>query len=198
MTAESEDLVAAAQQRDRAAMEELIKRYLPGLRTFVRLRVDHSLRAKESCSDLVQSACMEALEHLGQFEYRGEDSFRNWLFTTALNKIRSRREYWQADKRDPAHEAALPAADASSQLADGYASLRSPLDAVIGHEFALRLEAAFDRMPEQYREVLTLSRVLGLSNAQIAVELGKSDGAVRTLLSRALVRLSALLDETPA
>jgi DNA-directed RNA polymerase specialized sigma24 family protein len=46
--------------------------------------------------------------------------------------------------------------------------------------------------------VLTLSRVLGLSNAQIAVELGKSDGAVRTLLSRALVRLSALLDETPA
>ena len=41
-------------------------------------------------------------------------------------------------------------------------------------------------------------RILGRSHAEIAVEMGKSEGAVRTLLSRALVRLSALLDETPA
>ena len=114
----------------------------------------------------------------------------------ALNKIRERREHWQAERRDPALEVCLPmTSDSVNQLCDGYAALGSPVEAAIGHELVVRLEAAFDRLPERYREMLTLSRILGLSHTEIADQIGKSEGAVRTLLSRALVRLSALLDE---
>ena len=52
---------------------------------------------------------------------------------------------------------------------------------------------AFAQLPEDYREVITLSRVVGLSHGQIASQLGKSEGAVRVLLHRALARLSGLL-----
>ena len=58
-----------------------------------------------------------------------------------------------------------------------------------------RIESAFDRLPEEYREVITLARIAGLSRAEIAERMGRREGAVRTLLSRALARLAELLDE---
>lgn len=186
-------IVDAAKAGDAAALQELLDRHLAGLRVFVRLRVDEKLRAKESCSDLVQSACREALEHLGQFEYRGEASFRNWLYTAALNKIHNRREYWAADKRDAGRERPLPSSGQDGELAQAYASVTSPSQQAMGHELVERLERAFDVLPAQYREVLTLSRIAGQSTAEIAAQLGKSEGAIRTTLSRALVRLSELL-----
>jgi RNA polymerase sigma-70 factor (ECF subfamily) len=56
-----------------------------------------------------------------------------------------------------------------------------------------QLEAAFARLPEDYRQVLVSSRILGLSHGEIAEEMGRSEGAVRVLLHRALVRLGWLL-----
>jgi hypothetical protein len=52
------------------------------------------------------------------------------------------------------------------------------------------LEAAFDELPEHYREVITLSRIAGLSRAEIAAHMGRSEASVRNLLSRALVVLA--------
>ena len=48
-------------------------------------------------------------------------------------------------------------------------------------------------MPEEYREVITLAHLVGLSRAEIALQMGKSEGAVRVLLHRALARMSAIL-----
>jgi RNA polymerase sigma factor (sigma-70 family) len=48
--------------------------------------------------------------------------------------------------------------------------------------------------PENYREVITLSRVVGLSHREIGEQIGKNEGAVRVLLHRALARLGRLMD----
>ncbi len=48
---------------DPESIEALLAEHLPGLRAYVRLRMGPDLRAKESASDLVQSACCEILEH---------------------------------------------------------------------------------------------------------------------------------------
>ena len=56
--------------------------------------------------------------------------------------------------------------------------------------FFERLQRAFSTLPDEYREVITLARVVGLPHAEIAVKLGKSEGAVRILLHRALARLA--------
>ncbi|MCA8975247.1 MAG: hypothetical protein KDC98_11025, partial [Planctomycetes bacterium] len=55
------DLVDSASHGDPQAVEELLVRHLPRLRAFVRLRSPFALRARESCSDLVQSVCREVI-----------------------------------------------------------------------------------------------------------------------------------------
>ena len=193
--APTQQLVAAAQDGDGGAADALIRRYLPVLRAFVRLRSDQVLRAREADSDLVQTACRQALQSLGQFEWRNEGSFRNWLFALALNKIRNHKNVLIAGKRDVRREVQGTAGDAA--LGHAYGTMLSPTQELVAREGVARIEGAIDALPETYREVVLLSRVVGLSSAEIAEQTGQSDGAVRVQLSRALARLAALLEGTP-
>jgi len=195
MTISSEsdfDLLEAARSSAPGAVDALLERHLPGLRAFVRLRVTPALRVKESCSDLVQSVCKDLLQNLDNFDYQGEAPFKGWLFTAALNKIREHERYFAREKRDRNREVRLSDAEARS-LADCYASCLSPSREAMVHERVALIEAAFDRLPDDYREVLTLKRCAGLNHVEIARHMGRSEGAVRTLLSRALTRLSGIL-----
>ena len=179
------------QDADDAQLDELIARHLPALRAYVRLNIPPALRAKESCSDLVQSTCREALKARGEFEYRGPEAFRAWLFQWALHKIKDRAKFFRAEKRSPDRE--FRGSDAS-ELADLYSSIGSPSGAAIARENAELLEQAFDRLDDDDRQVIALCRIAGLPREEVAHALGKSDGAVRTQLSRALVRLAAELE----
>ncbi len=184
-------LVRAAQRGDRSALEELLGKNLPLLRAFVRLRMDRAFRSRESRSDIVQSTCREVLAGLERFEYRDEASFRAWLHTVALNKLKEKGRYHRAAQRDPGREVAGIAE--AEELLLGYAPLAGPSAIASAAEEARRIEAAFDELEPHYREVITLSRISGLGAAEIGERMGRSDAAVRQLLGRALVRLSALL-----
>ena len=72
-------LFERARSGDSEARGELMQRHLGGLRAFVRLKSGELIRAKESESDLVQSACREALSDLSSFECKSEEHFRGWL-----------------------------------------------------------------------------------------------------------------------
>ncbi len=194
---DSLELLARLREGDSDAIEALLERNLPGLRGYVRLHGGALLRSKESSTDLVQSVCREVLEHIDRFRYPSEAGFRQWLYVTAMRKIRRRYEYWGAQRRDAAREVPLDDG-ASSDLLDCYGSLCTPSQEAVAHEQVERIEAAFDRLPEDYREAIVLARVVGLSRAEIGERLGRSEGAVRTLLSRALARLAELLDEAEA
>jgi RNA polymerase sigma-70 factor (ECF subfamily) len=186
-------LVAAASLGDRQAVGELLARHLPALRVFVRLQIGPVLRLRESASDLVQSACRELLEHLDGFEYRGEEAFKHWLFTAALNKIREHNRYHRAERRDIAREQG----DAA-HLGALYGSLLTPSRITIARETVERLEAAFDQLPPDYREVIVLCRIVGLAQAEVATRMGRSVDSVRNLLLRALAQVSALADRPDA
>jgi DNA-directed RNA polymerase specialized sigma24 family protein len=93
------DLLRRARGGDAPAVRTLLERYLPGLRAFVRLNSGKALRSKDSCSDLVQSACREVLQHADNFEYGGEAGFKQWLYRTAMRKIAHRADHWRAAKR---------------------------------------------------------------------------------------------------
>lgn len=170
-----------------------LERLRPRLMAFVRLHSDPALRAKESCSDLVQSVYREVLENADRIEYQGDEAFRCWLFTWALNKIRDRQRHWLAQRRDARREVANSATNEHDLLAC-YQTLCTPSREAMLHEQIERIEAAFDRLPPQYREVITLSRIAGLSHAEIAARTDSTPGAVRTQLNRALVRLTSELE----
>lgn len=197
MTDDTAALVERASRGDPPAVDQLLERYLPGLRAFIRLRAGPIIRRRESESDLAQSVCREVLEHLDRFQYGDEAGFKRWLYTTALRKILHRYEYYAAQKRDVLRESPRSSASGSGEdaLAAEYRTFSTPSQHAIRREEVARVEQAFDRLREEQREVISLAHVVGLSRAEIATQLGKSEGAVRTMLSRALAELADLLEE---
>lgn len=193
---QSDPLVARAAAGDRTALGELLVRNLGALEAYLRLQAGAVLRGKESLSDLVQSVCAQVVGDLDRFEFRGEPQFRHWLCKQALHKLINKREYYGAQKRDVAREVhAAPAAD--SELHDPvlqcYATLCTPSRCASGREQLQRFESAFDELPEDYREAITLQRLVGLDYPEIAAAMQRSEGAVRNLVYRGLARLSARL-----
>ncbi|MCA8957234.1 MAG: sigma-70 family RNA polymerase sigma factor [Planctomycetes bacterium] len=182
-----------ATRGDPGALGELLEEYVPRVQAFVRLRMGAGLRAHESSVDLVQGVCVDLLRRQEQFEYRGEAEFRSWLFRAALNKIRERQRFWLRDRRDARREQGAPPSADSTRLEEVYRSFATPSQDLMSHEHIARLEAAFDRLPEHYREVITLARVVGLPHDAIAEQMGKSVGAVRQMLGRALLQLAEFM-----
>jgi RNA polymerase sigma-70 factor (ECF subfamily) len=59
----------------------------------------------------------------------------------------------------------------------------------------LRVLAALDTLPEEQREAIRLRYLVGLPSKEIAQKLGKTDGAIRVMLSRSLGKLQEMLAE---
>lgn len=186
------DLVALATQGHERALDQILVQHLPSLRAFVRLRAGPLVRLCESNSDIVQSVCRELLLAADRFEYRGDGPFRAWLYRTALNKILERTRSLTQQKRDVRREVQAPTTADYGALPGGGPTASQLASAA---ELSERMERAFDLLSDEHREVVTLARIVGLSHAEIATQLGRSEGAVRMLLSRALVALTRALDQ---
>ncbi|MCA8955761.1 MAG: sigma-70 family RNA polymerase sigma factor [Planctomycetes bacterium] len=187
------DLVQDASCGDEQAIRELLSLNLPRLRAFIRLRTGPQLRAREGDSDIVQSVCREVLNDLGKLEYQGEARFRSWLFQAALRKIIDKHRFHEMHKRDVRREER----GIDGGVLDCYQTLSSPSGQLMRQESADRFEAVFDSLPEDYREVITLSRIVGLPHAEIAQQMNRSVAAVRVLLHRAVAKLGVLLEGLP-
>jgi RNA polymerase sigma-70 factor (subfamily 1) len=181
------ELYERARTGDAGALANLIERHLPQLHAFVRLRLDRALRARESSMDVVQSVCRELLAHGAGFEFRGDDRFRAWLFTSALNKIREKHRFHHFGKRDLGREQDAVGDDGSAQRVAAYLT---PSMEAIGRESAAALLQALDSLSDDHREVITMARVVKLPHAVIGEVMGRSEEAVRQLLARALIRLT--------
>jgi len=189
-------LAARAQEGDREALETLLQRHLPGLEAFVRLRVGRAFLQREGASDVVQSACRDAVLGMDGFQYGGNEGFRKWLFAIAARKVADKFAFHRAQRRDIGREvvAAGPyagvSADASTIIARLSAVTASPLEEAQGAEMLTRIEAAMESLEPDERDVVLLSKVAQLSRAEVAEAMQRSEVSVRNLLHRTLVKLS--------
>lgn len=190
----NEALVHAAVRQERQAIESLLVRHLPTLRGWIRLRMGPTLRTRETADDLVQSVAREVLADLSQFEWRGEAAFRHWLFCQAQTKLAERARFVGRARRDPAREEHEP--DSLDATLVCYRSLCTPSAELAAREAVARIEAAFDALPADHKEAITLQRLCGMSYPELAAQLGRSEGAVRNLVYRGLARLALTLDRS--
>lgn len=190
MSQPTEVLVRAA-AHDKQAIEQLLVRHLPQLQGWLRLRMGPLLRSRETPEDLVQSVAREALGELSTFEWRGEPAFKHWLYTRAQHKLQDKIKFLTAQKRDPARE--LPPPQDSQALLACYGTLCTPSRELAANEALQRIEAAFDDLPEDYKEAISLYRLCGLDYAEIATRMQRTEGAVRNLVYRGLSRLALRL-----
>lgn len=202
MNETSRELVERASGGDGPAVDRLIELHLPGLRRFVHNRVGGLVQARETASDVVQSACREVLEHMDRFRYDGEEGFKRWLYRTALRKIQDRQRYYLAEKRDIGREVPISTGGQSSQGGGGRRerffhslSQATPSEIAGAKEEIERVEALFGDLPDNYRRIIQLAHFEGKSHAEIAAEFKITETNSRVLLSRALARLARLVRE---
>src|SRR5207247_6480823 len=116
----------------------------------------------------------------------------------ALHRLANLQRRAGAQKRDGRRELQI-APGGGSTIVPGSAEPRDrapgPRTLTVGVEEAARLDAAMARLADADREVIALSRVQGLSLQEISQQLGRTRNAVALLLSRALRKLKALMDE---
>lgn len=171
---------------DGPALEALLVRYLPQMHAFVHARLGPGLRPRESSLDVVQSVCRQLLASRPAFEFRGEERFRAWLFTAALNKLREKHRRMRDAKRDVAREER--AFDRETVIA--VAHQLTPSQEAMGNETAVAITDALGALTEEHREVITLARFARLPHDVIAEAIGRTEAATRQFLGRALLALA--------
>lgn len=127
--------------------------------------------------DAVQDACMRALTYFHSFQ--GGDA-RAWLLRIVRNVC---HDLW---RRRRTH--------ATEELSDELGAGESPEDALLRGASRSALRAAIDALPAEYREVIVLREIEGMSYAEIAAVVEVPAGTVMSRLSRARRRLQEALN----
>jgi len=166
------------------------------LLAFIQKRIGSQLQRKIEPEDVLQEASIEALRSLEKIEFGDRDPL-NWLFTICERKIiDAHRKFFSTQKRDAGREAAIGGSGDQTGAGLGNllaASMTTPSQAFSRDQKQLAMLAALDTLPDEQREALRLRYLVGLSTKDIAEKLGKSDGAVRVMLSRGISKLQTML-----
>lgn len=163
------DLAKAARD-DYAAFEILYRRYVNRVYRYCYTRTDNASDAE----DLTAQTFLAALESIGR--YRGRGSFAAWLFGIAWRKCKDYHRKRYRDRRELLKRSRAPSGEDGQSL-EGHAYEQEVLDCVQRHWRLLS--------PDR-REVVLLRFWAGLNTAETAEVMGRSRGAVKMLLSRAI------------
>jgi len=181
-----EQLVERVKQGDLTAFELLVRRHNQRLYRAIR----SVLRSGEEVEDAMQDTYFAALKHVDQFEGRAQ--FGTWLLKIGINEARARlRRRGRLVALDD-----LPAAGRDPSDMAEHNPVRTPEQQVGSHEVLALVEAAIDRLPDDYRQVLVLRMVDSLDTAATAEVLGLGETAVRQRLHRARQMLEKDVERT--
>jgi RNA polymerase sigma-70 factor (ECF subfamily) len=167
-------LAAAYRAGDEGAAAELVRRHAPAMGRFLY----SSGASRDEIDDLVQETFFRAFRRLDG--WRGEASFRSWLFTIASNALRD--EYRRRKGRRMLSLEDRDLADSADPHADLAAA-----------ETADRLREGLAALPRLQREVFLLRTQEGAGYIDIATALGTTPGAARVHYHHAVKRLKELV-----
>lgn len=170
-----DEQLAARAAHDFGAFTQLYERYLEPVYRYVRSQT----RDRATAEDLTAQVFFKALNAAGTF--KGEGSYRSWIFTIARNTVAT----WRAERKKT-----LVPIEEITHHPDPAPS--APTLAIASEDRAL-LWKAVARLPDAQREVVRLRYRRDLTIEEIARLTRRSTGAVRVLLHRARVRLHHLL-----
>ncbi len=182
-----EELVAGYLKGNKAAFEEIVRRYEDRLyRLSFRMLGNH-----HDALDAVQEILLKLMAALPKFQ--GRSRFGTWLYRLAANTcldIRRKRGRTAAESLD----ATLEFSPATSLAILDDEPADNP-DIYIEQQYRENVvRAALDQLPESQRRLLELRDLEDLSNSQVADMLGIEVGALKARLHRARQALKRVLD----
>lgn len=169
-------VVEAAKEGSSDALTTLYEFYFPRVYRYVAAR----LGGGEDAEDVTEEIFLKIIDNIGTFSFRGLP-FGAWVFRIARNEVVShvRRQRYRS---------------ATTQLNE---SIRDDtFDHVASVERQSQLDEvrdAAEKLPEAQRQVIALRFGAGLSVAETANALGKSENNVKVLQHKAIAKLQKLV-----
>jgi RNA polymerase sigma-70 factor (ECF subfamily) len=172
-------LIEAARRGDRDALSRLLERHQQRVFGFgVKMCGD-----VEDAKDIAQDTLLTLARTMRDF--RGESSISTYLYTVARSFcIKKRRR----TKGAPAHHEQLDKVNQDT-APEATAAATTPEQMLLGREARETVAAALDKLDADWREVIVLRDIEGLSAAEVAEVTGLSVAAVKSRLHRARTAL---------
>jgi RNA polymerase sigma-70 factor (ECF subfamily) len=192
-----EELLRRARAGSPAALGRLLELYDNYLGLLARVQLGRRLQGKAEAADLVQDTFLKAHRDFPRFRGQTEAEFVAWLRRLLATSFAALvRRYLGTQARDIRLERELGGElERSSHALDGglIAPQSTPSQQASRREQAVLLADALRRLPDHYAEVIILHHLDGLSLAQVAQRLGRTEHSVEKLWTRALLRLRGAL-----
>jgi len=171
--------VARAKAGETEAFAALYQRYFDPIYRYLRSRV----ASERDAEDLAETVFLRAFQALPRYRERGWP-FSAYLYQVARNLLAD--SYRRSRPEVPLEELdAITAAERPVEQADE------------ARERAEQLSRGLDGLAPDHQEVIRLRVLLGLPTREAAAWMGRSEGAIRVLLFRALRELrKRLIDES--
>jgi RNA polymerase sigma-70 factor (ECF subfamily) len=191
-------LLASGQGGDTLALGRLLERYRRYLGLLARLEIDRRLQGKVDPSDLVQEAFLEAHRDFAQFQGATEAELLAWLRQVLVRNLANQvRRYLGTRGRDVRleRELSLEVEKSSAALGKRLTAVdSSPSERASRREQSVLLADALARLPEDYREVIVLRHLEGLTFPEVAARMERTVDSVKKFWARGLARLRGLLE----
>ncbi len=174
---------------------------LDGFRTYLtllaRIQIGRRLQSKADPDDVVQEAFLDA--HRQFCHFRGEtiDELASWLRKIMAGHLAQLvRRYCATEARDVRLEYSIEQDldSSSARLSQGLASPEATPSEVLRHrEDLLALARLLEELPSDYREVIVMRQIEGLTISEISARIGRTEDSVQKLWVRGLQALRALM-----
>lgn len=179
------ELVVQCQLGERKALEALVKRYQKTVFAMLyQLAPDwHDI------ADLAQEVFIRVYRHVGSL--RNPKTFRAWLNQITINLFYD--ELRKRPRKIPTISLDKTGDDDDEQIREFPDLSQGPDEIVLNQELATFIRQAMNELPEQFRTVIVLRELQGLSYEEIAESLGCELGTVKSRIARARARLQIML-----
>ncbi len=179
-------IVRRVLQGDVNAFEKLVTEYERAVYAIAQRMTGNA----EDAADMTQETFIKAYNSLSSF--RGDSKFSVWLYRIANNvcldflRSRSRRPTVSLSTEDDDGE------ETQLDIADESQSPELLLESALTRDAVRR---GLDSLPPDYKQILLLREIQGLSYEEIAAALGIESGTVKSRIFRARKRLCTFLIE---
>jgi RNA polymerase sigma factor (sigma-70 family) len=169
-------IMLKVKQGDLDKMTLLFERHHRSLYAFL----FHMTYRREASEDMVQNVFYRMLKY--RHTFTGEGEFNYWMFSIARNVL---HEYHRKNKNHVNHSNV----DDMQERIGGGISADAQLERKQAHT---ELYKAMERLSDDHREILTMSRFQELKYQEIGTMLGISEGAVKVRVHRAMCELKSI------
>jgi RNA polymerase sigma-70 factor (ECF subfamily) len=187
---EIQHLFELAKSGDRDALGRLLDAVRPELCEMAHARIDAELKVRMDASDIAQQSCLSAVRNFARFEGKELAEFVGWLRHIHEQNLRDVvRDHRVYEKRAISKEAAQ-----FGELQAIDRTMASPSRQAMRGERKARIAEILATLPDDQREAVRLRHMEGLSLAEIAERLGRTEPAIAGLLKRGLAKLRERLE----